>query len=254
MLPDIPLEPLPPSQPTPSLLPAALVGGVIGGTSVLTLFHFAWPVLLPLFRATSIWITFPLVVFVVLSTIFAHELGHVVGGLLVRFKFTFIVIGPIKIETHDGRLRLALNRQLALAGGVALCLPPDDKNLENRYAAFVVAGPIASFLMGILSLALFTLLLRAFPDPATLAYLKIAALTFGFVSTLLGLVTLIPMPNGQAASDGLRLVRFLRGGDVARRDIATLALVAASLLGKRPRHFNPKDVRTALIPPDGSLS
>ena len=63
----------------------------------------------------------PLVIAVALLSVFGaialHELGHVLGMLAANFRVLLYVVGPLKISREGDRLRLRLNRDLALAGG-----------------------------------------------------------------------------------------------------------------------------------------
>ena len=68
-------------------------------------------------------VSLPLLLFIAIggmfSVILTHELGHLVGGRLVGFQIRLLVVGPLKIDRIDQRLRISLNRSHAHAGGVA---------------------------------------------------------------------------------------------------------------------------------------
>ena len=67
--------------------------------------------------------------------LFVHELGHVLAGWLVGFRFQLFVIGPLRLERGDsGSVRLRLNRDPALFGGVASSLPTDNREVIRKFA------------------------------------------------------------------------------------------------------------------------
>lgn len=138
------------------------------------------------------------------------------GGFEVRTAFVLLVVGPLRIDRTGGRLRVMLNRDLAMAGGVALCVPVRRDGLSARFAVMVGCGPIVSLFLGVASLGM------AVWMPGAAVHLKLGAGMLGLLSIGLGLITLLPMPMGEMALDGLRVLRLLRGGEAAGRDAALL--------------------------------
>src|SRR5688572_12566823 len=68
----------------------------------------------------------------------AHEAGHVLAGLLVGFRFHFYIIGFLRIgRAESDRIRIGLNRQLSLLGGVASMLPMDTRDLRRRFFVMI---------------------------------------------------------------------------------------------------------------------
>ena len=176
----------------------------------------------------------------------AHELGHVLGGVLVRFCFTMLVWGPLRVVREGGRIRFGLNRSLAYAGGIALSLPQTMEHLPRRTAVVIAMGPLTSLVLGILFL-LASQRIGIWSSPAAmrnpiLAILGIAAAAFGVSSLGIALVTLMPGRTGGMSSDGAQIVRFVRGGPVMERHSALLALAGLSM-GPTP----PRELPNALI-------
>lgn len=172
----------------------------------------------------------------------AHELGHVIGGRLVGFRFRLLIVGPLKIDRVDERLRIGLNRSLALAGGLAAASPADDRNLTRRMLIYVAGGPAMSLLFGATAL-----LLQPFTTGAPAFGLSLV----GLASLAIALVTLIPMRADGFASDGARILMLLRGGPDAERWCAVAAL-ANDLFGRRPRDLPPELIERSLALADGS--
>lgn len=247
--PPIPSGSLPPPRKRPSQLAVALAAGTVGAVGGAALAVWGFPLIEPLVKAANPWLFALLAAGATFAAVVMHELGHVLAGRRVGYRFMFLVVGPLRLERRDGRLRLGLNTSLALAGGLALSVPTDRRALARRYATVVAGGPAWSMLTGALGVLLAWWLAS---DTAVAVHAKLAVGTFGCVSLLLAVVTLLPMPLGDGASDGLRLLRLLRGGAEADRDAAILRLAGQAMLGERPRDWDRHAVLTALHPADGS--
>lgn len=195
---------------------------------------------LQLGEVLTLIVALPCVLFLVLL---AHELGHVLGGALVGFRFWLLIVGPLKVSRLGGRLRPGLNRSLGLYGGLAATAPEDDRDLPRRMAVMVAGGPAASLLLAALGLGL-AALLRGWPAGL--------ALGLGGASLMIALATLLPLRSGGFYSDGARLLMLLRGGPAARRWAAAAALSSA-YLNNRPRDLSPALVARTAELSDGSL-
>ena len=214
------------------LLVGALVGGVIGGLaakygfgnlkaapwsggqklSLLALLPVAW-----------------------LLAVLAHELGHVLLGRLNGFVFHWLAVGPFMWKQEAGRLRFSWNKDLNTAGGMALCVPPDQHDLRRRFIAFALGGPLASVVFAAVALGLYALL----PTTASaLARVLGAGLGLsGGISALLALATLIPMHTGGFYSDGARALNLWRNGPAGQLEVALQSALIPSMAGIRPREL-----------------
>ncbi|HET8724859.1 MAG TPA: hypothetical protein VFM53_11740 [Anaeromyxobacteraceae bacterium] len=174
-----------------------------------------------------------------------HEAGHLAGGLSQGFRFIFLAAGPLWVEPGPRGVALRFNRTLQTWGGVAAAMPRDGRNLRQRFAVMVAAGPAASLLLALLGWGAWT----ALPAGAPRFLAGVTALG----SAALFLATVQPFgAGGGFASDGGRLLRLWRRGPVGEREVAILALTAASAGGARPRDWPGAVVEAALRPEDGS--
>jgi len=195
----------------------------------------------------------PLVIAVALLSVFGaialHELGHVLGMLAANFRVLLYVVGPLKISREGDRLRLRLNRDLALAGGVAAGLPKDlraaddDRALTRRYALVVAAGPAMS-----LALALLGGLGAAATAGTPNAF---APGIFALVNAAIFLVTAIPAKTSGFDTDGAQLLDLLRGGHRAERKRLATLITTFSVNGQRPRDWDPALMERWLALRDG---
>jgi hypothetical protein len=181
--------------------------------------------------------------------IVTHELGHVVAGWLVGFRFQLFVVGPFKVARGEsGRVRLELNRDFVLAGGVALSLPMDFRDLLARYTWFVAGGPLMSLALVVAALAGLAL------APGGIGLLpRLAMAWVGLWCGAIGLTTTIPMPLSELLiTDGTRVMRLLRGGAWAARETALIHLTGLEAARIPPRDWDDSVLATALVPSDGS--
>ncbi|WP_304516704.1 M50 family metallopeptidase [Cecembia rubra] len=187
----------------------------------------------------------PVVVFALWLTIAIHELGHVIAGLSQKFEFRLLSVGPVMVEKELGKLKLKRNTNFNTFGGVALCLPTDQENLNRRFAVFAFGGPLASLIFGgILSICLIYFQL----DTSSLAFYLLESLLLisCILSFCIALVTLIPMHSEGFTSDGGRIINLLRGGPSAQIESTLLNAIAQATSGIRPSLINPDPILVAL--------
>lgn len=189
--------------------------------------------------------------FAFLVTLALHELGHVIGGLLVGFEFRMYTVGPFMIEREAGKLNFKWNKNLNTFGGLALCLPLNDRDLARRFTVFVAGGPLGSLVWALAAWGLWSALsvpdLPGFWLHVADMFLFLSILFSGFIF----LTTIFPMHSGGFYSDGARIGQFLRKGPDADLQITLLTASAWSLSGTRPRDIDPNLLLKGLeIPTD----
>lgn len=192
----------------------------------------------------SPWLLIPSVIFAILFVLSFHEAGHILGGKLVGFRFMLFIVGPVKLYSSENGIQLGLNRSLAMAGGLGGATPTDYRNLLRRMMVYVAGGPVASFILAVVSIG------AAVISPPSLG------LVFGvmfIMSLFIGVATLVPNKFGGFTSDGARLLILRRGGEEAERWAAISALAGASMAGVRPRNLDGAMIEKSLSPADGSL-
>jgi Zn-dependent protease len=199
------------------------------------------------FRDVTGWQVFLIIIASCFMALALHELGHLVAGLWVKFRFSLYIVGPLRVERdeHD-IIRVRFNRQIATYGGLCACLPTDNHDLLQRFARIIAGGPLASLIGGLVAIGV----AQASVLPAPL---RLFCLSLGTISLLLVVVTLIPMPNGIFLTDGARLLRLRRGGELAARDVALLQLYALSLMNKPTSEWSEEAIRASLTPQDSSI-
>jgi hypothetical protein len=134
----------------------------------------------------------------------AHEGGHVVTGLLVRFRFGFFALGPLRLVAEGERIRLRWNRVLSSWGGMAMMVPGERPRLAARIALFAAGGPVTSLAVAV---AAFWAAVVLLPGTAAGRFSMATAL----MSSAVFLATAQPFGTGTGIpSDGGRVLMFLR--------------------------------------------
>ncbi len=196
----------------------------------------------------------PALLFGVLAVLFLalafHEVGHLIGGSLMGFKFMLLVIGPVKLVREGESIQWRLNDDLSLYGGLAASVPMDGHNLTPRFAVAIAAGPLASLFFSALGLGA-AFLLRDVSNTLhgeSLFWLLVFSLLNGGIF----LATILPGKTGGFQTDGAQLLDCLRGGHDAERKQLSIAITGASAGGTRPRDQNPRLMQRFLDLREGS--
>jgi hypothetical protein len=173
--------------------------------------------------------------------IVVHELGHVIGALRVNFRVCSFTVGPITIRWSGGRTTIRWGT-LRILGLVSL-VPNGIHDLRRRMLIVTAAGPAASFLGGIIAVAVGRLL----PVSSTGGAFNLG----GLLSCALGLLSLIPSRRFYT-SDGAKIWDLWRSKERGERLCALLALLADLNAGLRPRDWNVDLIQRSLGLRDGS--
>lgn len=175
-----------------------------------------------------------------------HEAGHVAAGIWNGFEFRMFVVGPFLWENENGKLKFKWNTNVNVSGGMAICLPKDSENLSKRFSLYAAGGPLASLLFSGIAFSIYLALNYLVASGIT--WLSIAS-EASYVATYLSLLifglTALPFHAGGFYSDGARVIRFLRGGDVARFDLLLLKIITGSASGIRPRDLSLSELTEA---------
>jgi len=246
-------DPLPPASSKPStrrvilqMLAGMAVGVVVGVIGARLLAGHTTPAERGgLRRQLGPWtlpVLIPLLILAAYFGIVVHELGHVAGGLLARFRFYLFVAGPLRVERDpdSGRVRVGLNRTVSMMGGLAALLPTGTHDLWRRFGLLIAGGPLGS-----LALAVGAWALAAFGPPLSPLGKAVVEVT-AIMSAGLLIATLLPMRTGGYPSDGARLLRLMRGGPAGMREAAMLPLISLSVGETPPREW-PRDLVDAVV-------
>ncbi len=152
-----------------------------------------------------------------------HELGHVVCGLLHKWKLMMLVVGPFKLYREDinSRVRFGLEKNPTLWGGCGGSFPAkDDDGVIDIFAKILLAGPLASLLLGAIFMTVFVL---------TKSDL---ALMIGLVSLGEGIACILPInvKTGILYNDGTRFKRIVKRGRERTEEKALFSIIIKGML------------------------
>ena len=170
-------------------------------------------------------------------TITIHEIGHLIAGKVVGFKFYMLTVGPFKIQRKGDRLQAGLNRHLNIGGGLTIMLPETEQYQDSDMFWFILGGPLGNFFFTLVSLAtVLTLAMNSSDLAGSLtAYI---VYTTAFISLLLGVTALLPANSDLFESDGTQLLDLKRGGDKAAIKQKLMVLTLSVWNGTRPRDID----------------
>lgn len=176
-----------------------------------------------------------------------HEIGHLIGGLLVGFRFRFCTIGPIEITRRQDRIHVRLTARL-LSGGVAGTVPEDDRDLRRRMAVMLASGPAMSLLLALAAGGLTLVLGDRVHNLASFSLWSVAGM-----SLFLFVVAMIPTNTAGFKSDGAALLLLAKGGPGTDRYVTLFGLASAmSGRGVPYGDLDPEAIARALRLADGT--
>ena len=160
--------------------------------------------------------------------VIVHEAGHLVFGLLSKFRFQSFRVGSIMLIKKQGRYTFR-KYVLAGTGGQCLMIPPCEEEITRaRVGWFLMGGSIFNLALGGACLAI-VLLLKV--NVWILIFLGMSA-AFGL---LFALLNGIPMRTGMIANDGANALALKRDADAARELCCHLTINAQNMEGVRLR-------------------
>ncbi len=176
-----------------------------------------------------------------LLAVAVHEIGHLLTGWVVGFRFNSIQIGPLFVEDDYGMLRARFSFDM-MALGYSAMYANNARKLRRRLLIYIAGGPGANLLC-VIAVALIGRLL-----PPSNSNLATPAGQFGAISLLLAMISLLPI----AATDGGLIELLLCSPFAGRRFISTVALGAQFTQGVRARNWRKTWIHAATYIPDKS--
>jgi len=171
------------------------------------------------------------------AAIILHEAGHLTAALLLDFDVLGGSLGPFRAIRLHGKWSLQFTGSL-LSGSVIAIPRHNDATWRIRMLAVVAAGPLATFLTGVLSAGL----LLWFSDPVQWPARFLSALVnLNFFLFVLGL-----FPNASAArvrNDARLFYSLLRSTPEAQQILLYHLVTQLQIAGMRPRDYPERIMR-----------
>ncbi len=177
--------------------------------------------------------TLPLLIAFTPVVIVIHELGHVLAGALLGFRFQFVQVGRVQVVRTLHGVRLRWNQPLPDdILGLQSSIPDGDEVSISRLVAHAAGGPVLNLATAALALGVAAVTpVRSATAEALLAVVRLVGVFSG-----LAIVNLLPFrtPRGRL-SDGALILHYLRVG--APSLSAFMRVMRRSAVGQRPREW-----------------
>jgi hypothetical protein len=163
-----------------------------------------------------------------------HELGHVLAGALVGFRFQFVQAGPVQVARTPAGVRLRWNQPLPDdVLGLQSSLPDGDVVSIPRLVAHAAGGPLLNLATAALAYGVSS---AVSPDRGAVAEAFLTVVRLVGVFSGLAVVNLIPFrtPRGRL-TDGALIIHYLRTGSPALS--AFMRASRRQALAERPREW-----------------
>ncbi len=186
---------------------------------------------------------------VIMGVVVVHEVGHLLAGWMVGFRFSRISIGPLCLKIEHGRLKVEGRGRLTGAAGYAGMHVNSVRRLRRRLLIFTLGGPTANLLSFAAMIALLDYSAPGTPNN----WMALPARLFAQISLIIGLVNLVPFSVGALFSDGARIAMLFRSRARTRRWMSIAAIGDQNQKGVRPRQFRRTWLNAASSLHDGSV-
>jgi Peptidase family M50 len=183
-----------------------------------------------------------------LITVFTHEAGHVLAGLVFGFKIKQIKIGPLHLGKHARCGEPYCGEVLSLGAAVVEPRVRDQSEAALRRRLFLLSlgGPLASLLL--------PAVLEGWLFFAHKGFLVAFSIHVGAAfSALIAIAALLPDVNRRGNfSDGARLLMLFRNDEKADRWLSNIRCQIALNQGRHPRDWDQDRVGRAAAVSDDS--
>lgn len=217
-----------------------LVGGAVGYFGAIAGGKAAATVPAPVMIALAV-LFIPAFFFVIA----VHEGGHAWAGVRMNFDFRTYVVGPFLWDKQPDGWKFKWNKNINTSGGLVICIPVGTDNLAKRFSFYGAGGPLASLLLAVVAFGVFWFVRELVASTFVGQLFVYLSLLIAFLSTVIFLITAIPLHAGGFYSDGARVLRFLRCGDTAQFEVLMLKIVSTSMAGVRPRLLDKNELLEA---------
>ncbi len=174
-----------------------------------------------------------------------HEGGHVLAGVWMKFDFRMYVVGPFLWDKEQSGWKFKWNKNVNTSGGLVLCIPTGTHNMSRRFSIYAAGGPVASVLTALVAYGIYLICRQLEFESIVGQIVTYLWMIIAFLSASIFVITSIPLHAGGFSSDGARIIRFLRGGDIARFEVLLLKMIGSSMAGSRPSLLNIHELEEA---------
>jgi len=177
----------------------------------------------------SFW-HFPLMLLLFYAGVFLviniHELGHLILGKLLGYRFLMFRAGPLSIQKENGKLKFTFIKNVGY-GGLCAMIPGENSSLKD-FAIYSTGGILFNILTGIgFIISSFVVSLPVF--------VSVPLFLTGVVSIFLALLNAWPFFSMNQPTDGMMFFSILRKNPLAERFYESVMLSKKLAMGVRPK-------------------
>ncbi|MFH5834704.1 M50 family metallopeptidase [Proteiniclasticum sp. C24MP] len=209
------------------------------GISLGVLFSFL-EVDLSFMEGLSFW-HFPLMLLLFYIGVFLviniHELGHLVFGKLLGYRFLLFRAGPLSIQKENEKLKVTFIKNVGY-GGLCAMLPGENSHL-GHFAIYSTGGIFFNILTGVGFIISFFRISQP-------VFTAVPLFLTGVVSILLALLNAWPFFSMNQPTDGMMFFSILRKNPLAERFYESAMLSKKLSLGVRPKDLGLHPVKLPL--------
>ncbi|TCT15468.1 hypothetical protein EDC18_103173 [Natranaerovirga pectinivora] len=169
----------------------------------------------------------------VIVHIVVHEVGHLLIGWIMNFRFISFRIGPIVWEKDNNKIVIKVQKKFSL-NIMCIMFSKERKNVERQQILFYLGGIITNILLGLLFLLLY------YNSQFESAFLLRSIFGAGWIiGLILFIVNLVPYKSDAYKTDGANILSYIRKEP---RDIAEIKVIQAFAqlnAGVTPKKLDP---------------
>jgi hypothetical protein len=177
--------------------------------------------------------------FILILSVFLHEVGHFVAGWLVGMRLRSFAVMQFLVYKTVGSWRIRWDSKIGFLGGLVLNYSTISTGFRWRNVVMVAGGPAVNLLLA-LAAFVFSLSLPANPwgenpwfgQPFFHLNLLIGVSMYFFFNNIW------PSRGSGIENDGMLLLQLIRNDLKLKQEMALSSLIGAAMTGQRPRDWN----------------
>jgi len=155
-----------------------------------------------------------------------HELGHLIFGKLLGYRFLMFRAGPLSIQKENEKLKFTFIKNVGY-GGLCAMIPGENSSLKD-FAVYSTGGILFNILTGI------GFIFSAFVVSQPV-FTAVPLFLTGVVSIFLALLNAWPFFSMNQPTDGMMFFSILRKNPLAERFYESVMLSKKLAMGVRPK-------------------
>ena len=163
----------------------------------------------------------------IFAQILLHESGHLIMGLLAKFKFVSFRVANLTLLKENGKYKIK-KFFIAGTGGQCLLSPPSETPSQSAVSWYLAGGSLINIVTAIICFILWLKVDMPFFFNLLTMYMWVIGLLFAFLNGL-------PLRIGGITNDGYNIMLMRKDASCKQELMSQLYINAANQQGIRPR-------------------